>query len=751
MVRQGLLGISVATGTSTDALVKSMFLVESAGFRGAAGLHLEEIAAEGAKVGNADLAQTTDVLTTTLHDYHLAVSQAVPTMNFLISSVKNGKMTMDSLNQSLTTVLPVASALHVPLASVAGALDTMAMSGDKGAGAGTHLAMMFKMLANPASTASKEMAAMGINSIKLAETMRTSLPDALKMIQDAVSKHFVAGSVEYNRAIASILGGSKSGIAGLEIMGGSFKDLVANTNAAAHALKSGGSAVTGWKLVQEDFNTVMDQGKAAFNALAITLGTMLLPVVTGIVSHVAPAISAFTQWITSGNNLSNALHTLAPVLIAIGIVILGTVVPAVWSLAVGVIAATWPVLAIIAAIAGAIAIFKHFYDTSAPFRAFIDNIVTGFKNLWTLIQANFMPVMHQLGNFFQSTILPALKQVGSFLLSTFKPAWDQLVTTWKQNLWPALQMLWGLFQMLLPVLKVVGIVILAVVVVALVIFVATVALVLKWLALLIQGWAWLVSFTGAAFSAIGTTITNFKNLVGNIFNAIGTFIHDKIMWIYNHNIYVHEFVVLIVKFFTDLRNQVGSIFSAIGTFIHDRLNWISGVVTIFKNLVGQSFSDLGTSIHDKITTVWNWLVGFVSGWPSQAVQWGINLIQGFINGIGNMIGGVKQAAQNVISTIGHFLGFMSPAREGEGRYIIQWGEGMVSGFVKGMQNKMPLLNGQISHMIAAPNLAYGGSSFSSANNSHMNITVQLDSRKMMQALGVRQAKEIRIQGNYKSN
>src|SRR5205085_2093511 len=130
-----------------------------------------------------------------------------------------------------------------------------------------------KALENPAGAARKEMAAMGLDSIQLAQTMQTSLPDALKMIQDAVSQHFVPGSVEYNRAISAILGGSKSGQAGLELMGQSMDLLRTDTKAAADALHTGGSAVQDWTVVQGDFNTKMDQAKGAIEALGIKIGT----------------------------------------------------------------------------------------------------------------------------------------------------------------------------------------------------------------------------------------------------------------------------------------------------------------------------------------------------------------------------------------------------------------------------------------------------------------------------------------------
>src|SRR6266568_2318525 len=305
LVRQGLLDISVATGTSTDALVKSMFLVESAGYHGAQGLQVETIAAEGAKVAHADLTQTADILTTSLHDFNLTAGQATPVMNSLIVTVQNGKMTMDNLNESMKTVLPVAGALHVPLADVEGALSTMAIAGDKGSIAGTHLAMMLKMLANPASTASKEMKAMGIDSIDLANTMRTSLPDALKMIQNAVAQHFVPGSVEYNRAIATILGGSKSGIAGLELMGQNMNTLVTDTNAAANAFKNSGKDVQGWAMVQGDFNQKMDELHATLNVVLIDLGTKMLPILTNVVQNVL---------IPFVNNLDYIVKNVSPII-----------------------------------------------------------------------------------------------------------------------------------------------------------------------------------------------------------------------------------------------------------------------------------------------------------------------------------------------------------------------------------------------------------------------------------------------------
>lgn len=310
-VRQGILQMSIDTATSTDQLVQGMFNVQSALHLGAGGLLVLKAAAEGAKAENSDLAQTTDVLTTAMVNFHIPASQAVATMDSLIVTVADGKMHMNDLTGSLRNVLPVAAAFHIQLSDVEGALATMANAGDRGTIAGTHLAMMFKMLESPASTARKEMAAMGIDSIKLAQTLNTSLPDALKMIQDSVSKHFTPGSVEYNRAIQTILGGSKSGVAGLEIFNQGLKALGLNVSDASAALRKGGKDVENWSVIQSNFNFQLEAAQNAVSALMIKIGSALLPVLGQLFQAVTPTITAFTQWIDKSHILQDVAKTLS--------------------------------------------------------------------------------------------------------------------------------------------------------------------------------------------------------------------------------------------------------------------------------------------------------------------------------------------------------------------------------------------------------------------------------------------------------
>src|SRR5439155_11314 len=75
------------------------------------------------------LAVTADAVTTILRDYHMPATKAADATNFLVSVVSQGKTHMEDLAYALSAILPTASALHVPLAQVGGAMATLTARG----------------------------------------------------------------------------------------------------------------------------------------------------------------------------------------------------------------------------------------------------------------------------------------------------------------------------------------------------------------------------------------------------------------------------------------------------------------------------------------------------------------------------------------------------------------------------------------------------------------------------------------------
>lgn len=84
----------------------------------------------------------------------------------------------------------------------------------------------------------------------------------------------------------------------------------------------------------------------------------------------------------------------------------------------------------------------------------------------------------------------------------------------------------------------------------------------------------------------------------------------------------------------------------------------------------------------------------VADMAAAGVEWGKNLIAGFVEGIKSKIRSVQDAVKGVISAAAEFIGFHSPAKKGEGRYIVDWGANMISGFLDGVESML----GDVSNM-----------------------------------------------------
>lgn len=189
-VSNGVLDIAKTTGTSTTALAKGMYQIESAGFHGADGLKVLKAAAQGAKVENADLGSVSNALTTVMEDLHAPVGQVATIMSQMVSAVGHGKMTMDDLAGSIHSVLPNAAALHLSFAEVAGALSTMTAQGIGADQAAQNLNHTIVKLAAPTLGMTKSMASYGLSAADVAKQLgKKGLTGTMEELVTAITSH----------------------------------------------------------------------------------------------------------------------------------------------------------------------------------------------------------------------------------------------------------------------------------------------------------------------------------------------------------------------------------------------------------------------------------------------------------------------------------------------------------------------------------------------------------------------------------
>ena len=481
-----------------------------------------------------------------------------------------------------------------------------------------------------------------------------------------------------------------------------------------------------------------------------SIGDALMPILTQLLGHIMPLITAFGSWVASGHAVSymiaafNAHATiLIPILVGIGAVLLGGLIAAVWSLAAGVIAATWPFIAIGAAIAGVTAIFMHFYQTNAGFKTFIDAVVNGLKQAASFVMANFIPAMQMIGAFLKNNVLPILQQVGSFLISTFQPVWQQLVSVFTGQILPALKQLWQGLQPLAPLLQIIGMVIGATVVIAFGVLVGIITGVIKAFAGLISGIAVAIGgiiqvFSGMV-SIVAGIVSFFIDLLTGNFGKLGTDLGH--IW------------SGIVTMFTGVWNIIKGIFlaawGAISGFVSGLVQGVIGFFQhLFSALVGHSI------IPDMINAIVSWflslpgkalsavsgllgqLIGFFGNLARQAIGWGANILanlaSGIIGNIGNAIGGAMNAVGNFISS--HLPS--SPAKIGPLRDLAtqgskiseQIGQGMVSGMPK-LQSSLNLV---LTPLSMAPRMSGGGGPI--VVNVNVNPELKMDGVRLTSAI-----------------
>src|SRR5690625_3629158 len=113
-------------------------------------------------------------------------------------------------------------------------------------------------------------------------------------------------------------------------------------------------------------------------------------------------------------------------------------------------------------------------------------------------------------------------------------------------------------------------------------------------------------------------------------------------------------------------------------------------VNLFRNMgtgAVNAVRSMGTNAINAVNNLISRITGSFTKLPGMALQWGKNMLKGFVDGIKSMGSAVKNAASSVVSGVKGFLGFSSPAEEGEGRYIVEWGRNMVDGFLDGVKSE----------------------------------------------------------------
>ncbi len=373
-----VLALAGPTATAPNELAAGLYHLESAGMRGRAALDALKVAAEGAKVGHANLEDVTNALNAAIASGIPGVQNLHQAMGALNAIVGAGDMRMQDLAQAMGTgVVAAVKGYGLSLNDVGSALAVFGDNNIRGADGASQLRQAVMAMAKPAATAKVALGEIGMTTTQLAKDMSSG--GLNKAITDLHANLVASGRAGTDMgAILTNAFGKKAGV-GINVLVDQFDRFEQKTV----AIKQGaGSFGDSWNATTKTLSFQMQQAKATVEALGTKFGMFLIPKLESLMKVGEKVVAFFMK--------HKAIAE------ALAIVVGGVLVAAITAVTISMtlaaaafVAANLPLILISAAVAlvavGAYELVKNW------------GAVSGFfKKIWEDVRKFFMDAIHDV-------------------------------------------------------------------------------------------------------------------------------------------------------------------------------------------------------------------------------------------------------------------------------------------------------------------------------------------------------------------
>lgn len=269
---KGILGMAVSVGTGPMSLAQAMYHIQSAGFRGKEALDALTISAKGAKIGGAELVDTTTAMTAVMVAGFKGTKTLQEAMGQLNATVGAGDMTMQDLNDALGTgILATMKGLGLEVKDTGAALAVLGDNNIRGAQAATRLRMGLMQLVHPSTKATEAIEGLHMKQLQLAEDMRK--PNGLLVMLQDLHKHLgplntAAEKTQAMSSLSAIFGGGRNSSAMFTLL-----EQLDRLKTKYAAVEKGGKGFNAdWKATTKTLQFFLDQIKTLGEVALIKLG-----------------------------------------------------------------------------------------------------------------------------------------------------------------------------------------------------------------------------------------------------------------------------------------------------------------------------------------------------------------------------------------------------------------------------------------------------------------------------------------------
>ena len=777
---QSLLSMASKVGQSPQKLAEGLYYVMGAGYKGAEAMEILEVSAKAAAVGMTDTQTVANAVTAVLATFtDLKTADAIDIMS---ASVATGKTEWADYSNVIGKV-----GVNAKQAGLRFVEATTA----------------FSILTNVMP--SSEQAAESLNSLLQTSSRFETLSSRAQTLgiafdTNAYKSMTLIGRLEY---LQKVTGGSAEEMTKLlgqeNATAAATLLLTDGANAYSTALEgiaeSTGEANKQFGTTSEGAQAAWNRATASVEALQTKIGMALLPVINSFTNDIAPMITQLMDWMEKNHVLENSMNAIVATLKTVGGAIKSTVkyfqenqaafeaLKVVAVILAGAIAGALVAALVAAAIAlgTAIGAAAPFIAIGAAIALVVYGVILAIQNwgaivgwlqgIWNAFVSWFMGILGAIGAFFTG--------IWTSIAGFFVGIWNGIVA-FITGVWAGIiagiQAAWN---WIIAIVIAAGAFLLAAIMAPFIaignafiwlynhnyyfqaLVDAIVGFISACVAWLQQAWQdvinWIVGAWQLLVGKASELWTNVSNAVRDGFNAAVGFV--RWVWEQISSFFVNAWNTYIVGPLTSLWSSVSSLFSSAWS------NYVAGPISSFWTSLSNTFSSAWSSyVSTPLNNLWNSIKNLASGWAKSAIDFGKNVIQGFIDGIKGMLGKVGEAASSVAKKAWEFLGFHSPTKEGPGRFADKWAPAFVDMYAKGLEAGVPKIQNAVSKLAMPIGMnfkgadfapmqyktkdasASGGSAAAGSAEVHVHTHVYIDGRELSETAGRRIVRESRKRG-----
>jgi len=261
-----------------------------------------------ASAGAIDLGAAADIASNVLTGFNMKASETGHLGDVLVNTFTTSNTTLSSLGETMKYVAPAAASLGVDLETAAAMAGKLGDAGIQGSEAGTALRAVITRLAAPSNAAAEVLENLKVQTADANGNLR-AVPELLAEIDEKMRGYGSAARSEMIKTLFETEAMSAATVLLGQAGSGSLQDYAAS-------LEEAGSAARVAAQMNDNTAGALKTMQSRAEALAITIGTVLLPEVVNLLDTLVPLMDRFSAWSEANPRLIRSIARLTALVFA---------------------------------------------------------------------------------------------------------------------------------------------------------------------------------------------------------------------------------------------------------------------------------------------------------------------------------------------------------------------------------------------------------------------------------------------------